>query len=175
MFKALIKQHELPSLKTPDGTFSKINQPSLFKTLFNATFNAHDALEDVLALTKILFTSRLELSPKIIIDNSSVVSTDNEVATLNYLDRRHIIEQSFHGKLYHPHRKDGPVTKNMVEKIAGSGLAYDDLTRLFSRYGKEGLVAIFSKPPSSSSSSSARVTRNGRILAAVVQHFHKHN
>ena len=59
----------------------------------------------------------------------------------------------------------------MVEKIAGSGLAYEDLMSVYSRYGKQGIIAILSRPPSCSTSSSPRVTRTGRILAAVVACF----
>lgn len=170
LFRVLIKK-QIPSLKNEDGTFPRTNQTSLFQTLFNTSFNAHDALEDVHALRKMLFSSRLELSTKMVVDNSSVVSTCHIVATSNYLDCRNNLVQSFKGKLYYPYRNDSPLKKNMVEKIAGSALSYDDLQSLFTRYGKEGLVAILSKVPSSSSTSSARGTRTRRILNAVVQHF----
>ena len=83
---------------------------------------------------------------------------------MNYLDRRHNIVQAFEGKLYDSATNKGPVTKNMVEKIAGSGLTYKEV----------GLIAILSKPPCGSMSSSPRVTRTKRILAGVIQHF-QHN
>ena len=55
LFKKLIKS-QLPALRNADGTFPKSNQSSLNKTLFIQTFKANDALEDVLALRKILFS-----------------------------------------------------------------------------------------------------------------------
>ena len=67
LFKNLIKS-QLPALRNAEGTFPKTNQSSLYKTLFNQTFDAHDALEDVLALRKILFSSKLELSNKTIVE-----------------------------------------------------------------------------------------------------------
>ena len=60
LFKTLVET-KLPSLQNSDGSFPKTNQSSLYKTLFDKSFNAHDALEDVLALRKIMFSSRLEL------------------------------------------------------------------------------------------------------------------
>ena len=90
-----------------------------------------------------------------------------------YLDRRHAVLQSFRGKLFNAERDDGVLRKNIAEKIAGSGLAYEDLQRVFTQYGKEGLIAILRRPPTSisSSSTSPRVTRTGRILAVILKHF----
>ena len=170
LFKELIK-NRLPALQNPDGTFPKPNQSSIYKALFNQTFDAHDALEDVLALTKILFSSKLELSNRTIVENSSLANANHAFQDLVYLDSRHRILQSFRSKLYNPERNDGAITKSIAEKIAGSGLAYEDLKNVFSRYGKEGVLAILSRPPSCSTSRSPRVTRTGRILAAIIAHF----
>ena len=57
--------------------------------LFAKSFEAHDALEDVLALRKIIFESRLELSLKTIIENSGVVSAAHAGKDVKYLDHRH--------------------------------------------------------------------------------------
>ena len=173
LFKALIKS-KLPWLCCPDGTFPKSNQSSIYKALFGESFNAYDALEDVLALRKILFSSKLELSPETIDNQSSLVTVRHAAKDMNYLDRRHNIVQAFKGKLYDPATNKDPVTKNIVEKIAGSGLTYKDLKKLYIKYGEVGLIAILSKPPCGSMSSSPRVTRTKRILAGVIQHF-QHN
>ena len=170
LFKELIKS-QFPALQNADGTFPKTNQSSLYKTLFNETFDAHDALEDVLALRKILFSSKLELSNKTIVENSVLTDTNHAFEDLEYLDGRHKILQSLRGKLYNPERNDGAITKSIAEKIAGSGLAYEDLKNVYSRYGKEGVIAILSRPPSCATSRSPRVTRTSRILAAIVAHF----
>ena len=110
LFKALIKSAH-PSLKNCDGTFPKPNQSALYNTLFNDSFSAHDALEDVLALRKILFCSRLELSTETIIDHSSPVSTHDAAEDLVYLDRRNGVLQSFRGKLFNAERDDGVLRK----------------------------------------------------------------
>ena len=170
LFKELIKS-QLPALKKSDGTFPKTNQSSLYTTLFDQTFNAHDALEDVLALRKMLFSSKLELSDTYIVEHSSLVNSKHAFEDLIYLDARHENLLSLRGKLYYTESDNGTVKKNIAEKIAGSGLKYEDLRQLHSRYGKEGLLAILSRPPSCCSSNTPRVTRTARILAAIISHF----
>ena len=149
LFKELIIS-QLPALKNTDGTLPKTNQSSIYRTLFNQTFDAHDALEDVLALRRILFPSKLELSSKLIIENSSLVDANHAFEDVVYLDGRHKKLQSFQGKLFDAERNDGVIKKSIPEKIAGSGLAYEDLMRVYSRYGKEGLTANLLRPPSCS-------------------------
>ena len=61
--------------------------------LSNQTFHAHNAQEDVLALRKILFSSRLEFSNKTIIKNLALTDTKHAFKDLEYqyLDGRHKI------------------------------------------------------------------------------------
>ena len=71
------------------------------------------ALEDVLALRKIIFESPLELFLK----------TAHAAKEVKYLDHRHLFMQSFKDNLHHQRY----LKKNMVENISGSGLSFDDL------------------------------------------------
>ena len=71
-------------------------------------------------------------------------------------------------------QNNGRLTKNMVEITAGNGPTYEGSKKLYIKYGKEGLMAILSKLPCGSMSSSPRVTRTKRILSGVIQHF-RHN
>ena len=59
----------------------------------------------------------------------------------------------------------------MTEKIAGSGLAFEDHKRVYSKYGKKGVIAILSKPPSRLLPPRARVTTTMRILTTIVKYF----
>lgn len=47
-----------------------------------------------------------------------------------------IADLSSRGKLYNI-GGDCPITKNMAEKIAGSGPEYDDLRNLYLRFGRK--------------------------------------
>ena len=170
LFKSLIKDKH-SSLQNEQGQFPKPKQSSLYEHLFEETFEAHDALEDVSALRRILFSSRLALSNEILVNRSSLISVKDAAEDMKYLDDRHNRLLSFRGKLYHPGHQDSPVNQNMAEKMAGSGLKYEDLKDLFQSFGRKGLVCILSKPPLSARSSAPRVTRTTRIVLAIVKHF----
>ena len=161
LFKSLIKDKH-PSLQNEQGEFPKSNQSSLYEHLFKETFEAHDALEDVSALRRILFSSRLALSNETIVNRSSLMSVKDAAEDMKYLDDRHNRLLSFKGKLYNPGHQDSPVKQNIAEKMAGSGLEYEDLKNLFNRFGRKGLVCILSQPPLSARPSAPRVTRTKR-------------
>ena len=63
LIKSLIKDKHT-ALELENGGFCKPNQGSIYTHLFNEQFDAHDALEDVKALRRILFDSSLSLSEK---------------------------------------------------------------------------------------------------------------
>ena len=69
LVRALIKAGN-PSLN-PEGKACKTNLPAVFQTVFNEQFAAHDALEDVLALRRVLFQSSLKLAVADIVNNSN--------------------------------------------------------------------------------------------------------
>ena len=170
LFKTLDRK-KVSFLQNPNGTFPKMNQSSFYSFLFQKSFNAHDTLEDVLALRKILFESRIDLSEKTVVKNSSVVTAGHAAEDVIYLDRCHILMKTFKGNLHHLQY----LKKNMTEKIYGSGLAFQDLQRVYSRFGKEGLIATLSQPPSSSPLQSPRVTTTARIFTTIVKYFEEHN
>ena len=62
---------------------------------------------------------------------------------MKYLDHRHALLQTFKGKLFHPTDASFPVKHQIVEKIAGSGLSYQDLTNIFDKFGEKGLIGVF--------------------------------
>lgn len=157
------------ALRLQDGSMSKCNQASIYNALFHNEYEAHDALEDVKALRKIVFDSSLDFSNEILVKD--MVSVKNVIDDTTYLDKRHERLQSFKGKLFHEREKGYPVTKCIAEKIAGSGLCYDDLRNVFTTFGEMSLVAILSLPPSTSKSKVPRVTKTSRILVKIVDHF----
>ena len=94
LMKKLIKNKH-KALELDSGGYCKPNQSSIYNHLFKEQFDAHDALEDVRALRKILFESSLSLSRKNIIENSSVISAPHAVANMLYLDQRHELLLTF--------------------------------------------------------------------------------
>ena len=112
-----------PALQLPSGQLCKSNQSSLYSHLFNENFEAHDALEDVVALHKIIFKSPLQLSKEKIVNCSAAISISQAIDNLSYLDRRHERLQTFDGKLFSPTESNGIISQSMAQKIAGSGLS----------------------------------------------------
>ncbi len=128
------------------------NQSSIYEALFKEKFAAHDAKEDVIALRRILFLSPINLTEKDIITQCKPISTCDALTDSRYLGKRYHLLQTMKYKLYSDVNSDqAPITKSMAEKIAGSGLSYDDLKKLFVHHGKKGLIAVLSKPSTISS------------------------
>ena len=172
--KSLIKNKH-KGLALESGGFCKPNQGSLYTHLFQEQFDAHDALQNVRALRRIIFASPLNLSRKAIVENSSVTGVLHALEDVLYLDRRHEPLLTFSDQLFDASHDNGPIKRSMAQNIAVSGLSYDDLCKHYSTFGKRGIVAILSNPPSTSSSKTPRVTRTKRILAAIVKHFDEKN
>ena len=87
------------------GEVCQVGLGSLYLALFGQSFPAHDALEDVRALQKVLF-------------------------------------ESFIGKLYDRNESKEIITKSMANKIAASGITYQDPLNLLRQAGPEGLIAV---------------------------------
>ena len=169
LVKALTKDgHE--SLN-PEGKPSKSNLPAVFKSVFNEEFEAHDAIEDVRALHRVLFHSPLKLTVADIVNKSNLKSTTYAFDDMRFMDERHERIQTFKNELF-TQGKNGLVKESVLQKIAESGLSYHDLQYLFSCGGKEALVAILSRAPSNGlSRSSPRGTKDPATLAKIIHHF----
>jgi len=88
LFKSLIKSKH-SSLQNAEGQYPKLNQSSVYEHLCQTTFDAHNALEDVIALGRILFSSRLALSDEILVNRSSIISVKDAAEDVKNLDSRH--------------------------------------------------------------------------------------
>ena len=169
--RSLIKAKH-PSLIWANNKPCNTNMSSLYQCLFEEQFPAHDALEDVKALRRILFSSPLDLQDADVFEKGNTRSAIFAFNDMKFLDKRHQRMHTFSRKLYNPGEDDGPVKLHTVQKIAESGLSYSDLEVLFQTAGTNGLVVLLAMPPSCSASSrSPRRTRNKDTLAQIVSHF----
>ena len=173
LFDHLVKsKHEAVNLS--NGQSCSLNESAFYERLFQEHFDAHDALQDATALHRILFASPLHLSEEDIISHCKPISCVDALVDCRYLDKRHELLQTLKGKLYGDSTSDHDraVSKSMAEKIAGSGLNFDDLQRLFAQFGKKGLVAVLSRPPTSHKHPpKPRVTKTPRILSSILKYF----
>ena len=164
VMKNLVKRKH-PSLVLSDGSTYKLNQQSIYQTLFHEPFPAYDAMEDVRALRRIVFDSRLNISEDMLTENRSTTQyAENDMKCYELL-------QTFRGTLYHPTNAEFPIKQQIAEKIAGSGISYQDLKNVFQKFGAKGLVGVLSLTPSLATSKAPLVTKTTRILAKIVEHF----
>jgi hypothetical protein len=163
LFEYLVKES---ILKDRNGDSCALNQSAVYKALFDQGFDAHDALENVKALHRILFTSPLNLSGKDLITQCQAIPFDQAYQDNLYLDQRLQLVQTLDTK---PH---GTISKSMVQKIASSGLSFANLQSLFDKFGRNGLIGVLSSPPPNNrGSKKPRVTKSKRILLVIVQYF----
>ncbi|CAB4018109.1 exonuclease R569, partial [Paramuricea clavata] len=76
------------------------HKSAVYKALFDQGFDAHDALEDVKALHRILFSSPLNLSEKDLITHCQAIPFDEAYQDNLYLDQRHQLVQTLNTKLH---------------------------------------------------------------------------
>jgi len=91
-----VLQHELNSPLQP--ATNKLGD--VYEALFPDKFDTHDALEDVKALRKTLFTGPLQVPNKTLISHGKCTSPNNAFVQASYLARRKDTIQSYDGKLY---------------------------------------------------------------------------
>ena len=68
---------------------------TLYAGLFKQQFVAHDALEDVKALSKVLFHSSLKVTVQQILEHSGSTTVEDAIKDVQFLDRRQAIIQTY--------------------------------------------------------------------------------
>ena len=101
----------------------------VYESLFSAKFDAHNALEDVKALRKMLFTPSLQVQNEKLINHGKCTSPTEAFEQTTFLERLQDAIQSYSGKLYQG-GKDG-LSRSKVEKLADAGLSFNTLQDLF--------------------------------------------
>ena len=163
---------EHPALKDHAGNVCSLNQSAIYHALFSQNFDAHDALEDVKALHRILFSSPLLLTVKEIITHSQPIPFEEAYQDSLYLEKRHQLLQTLKFKLFAQANGAGIISQNMAERIAGSGLSYADLHDIYKDFGKNGLLPQWTSPvPAVDGSNKQHVTKNTGIMLAIGHNF----
>ena len=67
----------------------------LYSGLFKKESNAHDALEDVKALSKVLFHSSLQISIEQILQHGQKATVEDAISEVKFLDKRHEILHTY--------------------------------------------------------------------------------
>ena len=138
---------------------------SLYLHLFKEDFHAHDAIEDVKALVKILFKSSLEITSEQVVEHGRVTTTKQAYDDLVFLDQRHARAETYRRMCL----SDGQsvISDAIKHKLSVEGIVYETLKQIYRQFGKAGLFAIIALPGIESNKKS-RITAHPRIQAAIM-------
>ena len=145
--------------KTVHPNLHSYSQQSLAKTLLNMSYNAHDALDDVLMLQSLV--NKVEFSD--IDHNCSTFSCQYACDIFNYQKLIHKNLPSLQCLI-----DQNVISLGMAKKIAGSGLDFSCLN-LACKRNQDGIYALFTEK--SLNCKFVRVTNSKRILDSVNEFF----
>lgn len=138
-------------------------QQNLLKNIMGVTYDAHDALEDVVALQKLVDFVHIEKKPM-----------QKASFTVEYMKESY--QHSLRVRQNMPSLKtmieEKVVSSNMAKTIAGSGLAYKHLKLAYERDCIKGIESLFTEIYDSCSRK-VRVTKSKNIIDSVSDHFSK--
>ncbi|XP_062599976.1 maternal protein exuperantia-like [Saccostrea cucullata] len=148
----------LPLFKLVEPGLSSYSQTNLFKHLLDEAYEAHDALQDVIALQRLLCHSNPTTADKV--KNSfSLAST---LERFLHCQQSKPCESSLSPLL---HQKI--ITKRTASKIANSGLCFQHLQLAHTREGRQGIEDILKEQ----FRGKPRVTTSKRIIDAIADFF----
>ena len=145
--------------KVPDNKLG-----TLYAGFFGEEFNAHDAIEDVKALSKVLFHSPLQITVQDIFEHGQTITAEDAIKDVQFLDKRHAIVQTYEHML----NQDGKnvLSEGMKIKFAENGISFGILKDISTRF-----VVALPTSVRSSAKLQARITRCRRIQANILQYF----
>ena len=150
----------LPFLKAVLPGMSSYTLTSLHEQLIGCKFVAHDSAAEVAALQMVMVAAKADRISLMVAHSSSLASTD---ARCSNLCSRNARLTSLKGMV-----SAKALSSKMAAKVAGSGLQFGHLQRVFARDGRDGLRAVLSKK---GADGKPRVTKNTSVLDAVYSFF----
>lgn len=137
---------------------------SVYNKLFDEEFNAHDSLDDVIALQRILKCNSLQLNQQQVL----ALAKEAEVFCKD-------LERRVDAKERKVTLQKLPISDGMKEKISNVGLTMVQLRSLYDKGGARALLAILAlpsiQPSKANEKSKARVTKKTSILSTIITYF----
>ena len=153
-----VDTYELFKLEFPDRKGKgELKQQTLVKELLNETYEAHGALEDVRSLQRLVKRKNFS-SDKLQKVFSGTASMEAKLA-FNEKKRER-------GRTMKHVEEMGVVSPYMVDKIAKSGLEWQDLVSAASSDQRDGIRRLFTEP----SGDEPRVTDKERVIESVTNY-----
>ena len=157
-----VDTYELFRLAFPDRKGKgELKQQTLVRELLNETYEAHSALEDVCSLQRLVRSMHFsgEKFQKVFSDTASIEAK----LAFNQKKRQQ-------AKTIKHMEKTGVVSAYMADKIARSGLEWQDLVSATSSDRKDGIRRLFTEP----SGDEPRVTDKEQIIESITNYVVRH-
>lgn len=159
---------EMKQKSSPITSLKSKSLSDLYEFLLNEKFDAHYAREDVAALTRILFTSPLNLSVERLLDCS--------VSSQEFMQR---MQSALEAKSRKSTLQRMPISESMKDKLGKAGFDLGTMEEIFKKGSNKGLLAMLALPSSykeiGHSKVKPRVTKNVKVLTKIVNFFHSAN
>lgn len=150
----------LPLFKECLPNLPSYSQPKVYEAVFENQYNAHDSLQDVIALSRLVE----KIEPSITVKSSFSFSLSSVVSIFKF---RKDAKPRCDSLL--PLVQSKTISKCMVYKIANSGLSLTHIILAFKRDGQQGLENLLSEI---CENSKVRVTKSKRIIQSLSQYMH---
>ena len=157
-----VDTYELFRLEFPERKGKgELKQQTLVRELLNETYEAHSALEDVCSLQRLVRSINFSGGKfqKVFSDTASIEAK----LAFNQKKRER-------AKTIKHMEKTGVVTAYMADKIARSGLEWQDLVSAASNDRKDGIRRLFTEP----SGDESRVTDKEQVIESVTNYVMQH-
>ena len=132
---------------------------TMYEKLFSEQFNAHDSLEDVVSLGRVLHSNKLQQTLEGMVALARQANTFCEDMAMKTVAK---------GRKSTLHRLG--ISDVMKDKISKAGLDMNTLSRLYNARGSRTLLTILALPPSKTSAK-PRVTETLTVLTSLVNFF----
>ena len=127
------------------------------KDIIGGWFDAHDALQDVSALAKIITSPKLDLKKHDIVDFAIELPTAFDY--LDFLDKRNPFKEKYQSQLK-------GLSDYMIDKMVEKGITVKVLRTLYRSFGIAGICGYLSR--TSRDMTEVRITRSVTSIARIV-------
>ena len=118
----------------------------MYSHLFNQSFEAHNTVQDVKALIKVVFKSSLGITPEQVFSFGQAVTAKQANDDMQFLDQRHARTSTYRQMCFPDGRS--VISDAIKQKLAIRGISYKNLEQIYRQFGKPGLFTIIALPES---------------------------
>ncbi len=145
---------------------------NIYESIFGEPFQAHNAVNDVNALSRIIFDSHCKPPPESLLSQATVAGS--AFASMEFFENKSKLLNTMNDQLFSDNNTSSiwPLTRYLAMKTAASGLDYNDMKRIYKKWGEVGIDTLCrTVVKSDSGKRTYRITNNQNVIKAICTHF----